>query len=106
MRDIFARSAATPVAGPQERRAPLPSLLLLPLRLWGALGRRGRIVTAALLATAAAGVAVAVPLLDDVRERIAGDDRRQAAVSLAERRRQLAADQRPRTAVLPAAVLR
>jgi len=105
VREIFARHAAAPATpDPAEQRFdPLPNFLLLPARGWRRLSPRGRIVLAALLAAGLAALAVSWPRVE--RDKHAGAEQRaeQAAERRAARVRELAEDQRPRRAGLPAA---
>jgi hypothetical protein len=105
VREIFARHASQPAPpDPAEQRFdPLPSVLLLPVRGWRRLSRRGRIVLAALVVAGLAALAISWPQVE--RDKRAGAEQRaeQAAQRRAARVRELAEDQRPRWVGLSAA---
>jgi hypothetical protein len=86
-------------AGQDDRYDPLPGLLQLPSFLYGKLGPRGRIAAAVgaavLLVAAVAAAIVLVPRIADTKEERAARERRDAAATLAERRKRLIAQQRP-----------
>jgi hypothetical protein len=91
------------VTGTQnDRYEPLPGLLSLPAFLYRKLGARGRIAVKVgagifVVAAAAATIVLAPRIAESKRER-AEQERRDAAATQAERRRKLAAEQRPQRA--------
>jgi hypothetical protein len=89
-------------AGQAERYDPLPGFLLLPVRGWRKLSRRGRLVLVALVLAGVAAIALSWPTVE--RDKRAGEAERaeQAAERRAARTRELIEDQRPRRAALPA----
>jgi hypothetical protein len=88
-----------------DRYDPLPNFLLLPVRAWRALGRRGRAL-AAVVAVALAALAVAlVPAAVETGSENRANERRQRAADREQIRRTLIADQRPRRARLPRTAL-
>jgi hypothetical protein len=91
-----------------DRYEPLPGLLSLPRFLYRKLGPRGRIVVkvgSAMLAVAVtAAVLVLAPRISASKHERAERERREAAVALAARQRQIIEEQRPhRTRAAPAA---
>ncbi len=86
---------------PPERREPLPGLFGLPRHLFGKLSHRGRRIVGWGLALAALALvllaAVLVPEIQDTRRGIAADERRAERANRAERRREVLAEQRPRS---------
>jgi hypothetical protein len=103
-RDAAAREAATSPVEPLERRSPLPGVLSLPARGWRGLSRRGKAVV---LAFAAALLALAVVLVPPALENALENEeneRRAIAANRERIRRELVREQRPRRAVLPAAL--
>ena len=82
--------------GSGERHDPLPSFLRLPQRGWEKLGRTGRIVLAALALAVTVAVIASWPSVERGKRAGETERAREAAASLAARRRALAEDQRPR----------
>lgn len=104
VREIFARHAERAEsgrdAGEQERRKPLPSFLLVPVRIWQVLPVVGKVAVAAMLLALAALAAVLVPpALENASENRV-NTRRAEAARLEAIRRQVSEDQRPRRAVV------
>lgn len=86
---------------PSERHQPLPGVLGLPVFLYRKLSPRGRRrfkIGAGLAAVAGVTLAIVlVPRIQGAKEEDAARERREAAQSLADRRRRLIEQQRPRT---------
>ena len=82
--------------GSGERHDPLPSFLRLPQRGWEKLGRTGRILLAGLALVVAIAVIASWPSVERGKRAGEAQRAREAAASLAARRRALAEDQRPR----------
>lgn len=86
---------------PSERHQPLPGVLGLPGFLYRKLSRRGRRrfkLGAGLAVVAGAALAIVlVPQIQEAKQESAARERREAAQSLADRRRRLIEQQRPRT---------
>lgn len=87
----------SPVPEP-ERYEPMPGLVRLPAWLWGKMGRLARIAAVVAVLAAGAATAVLAPQISETKEKRSARDRRAAAQQRVERRRALAAEQRPRTA--------
>jgi hypothetical protein len=87
------------LSSPGDRYEPLPGLLSLPAFLVRRLGPRGKVVFAIVAGIALVGAVVAalilVPRITESKSERAVQERRDAARALAERRRALAAEQRP-----------
>jgi hypothetical protein len=104
VRDIFARhkTAAAEAAGPtRDRIDPLPNFLLLPVRGWRRLSRRGRGIVAAVVGLGLVGLAIAWPSVERDKREGAEQRAQEAAERRAARVRELREDQRPRLATLP-----
>jgi hypothetical protein len=105
VREIFARHAQPHAADvpdvEEERRKPVPGFLLLPARLWQLLPVWGKVAVGGLFAALAVGLAVLLPpALENAAEN--RESRRLAeAANLAQIRRELVRDQRPRRATVP-----
>ena len=86
---------------PRERHQPLPGVLGLPGFLYSKLSTGGRrLFTIGAGLAAVAGVALAivlVPQIQETKDEHAARERREAAQNLADRRRRLISQQRPRT---------
>ena len=84
-----------------ERYDPLPPLTRLPGWLWGKLGTRGRWLVGT--SGVVLGIAATLLTISMVRtgDRVAREEREREKARMAERRRELVADQRPRVAALP-----
>jgi len=109
VRDIFARAAASGsvhLPAELERRRPLPGLLALPKRAWIGLPPVWRGVVAVLGVLALVGLAIAVPKALRYGNEVTDAARAADARAKAERRRELIADQRPRSAPIGAESLR
>ncbi len=105
VREIFARhadrTAEAPAAEAEERRAAVPNLLRLPLRLWQLLPGWGRVAVGAFTVALAAAVAMLLPpALENAAEN-RESQRRAEAANLEQIRRDLIESQRPRRAVVP-----
>jgi hypothetical protein len=104
VREIFARHAerAETGQGPgeQERRKPLPSFVLVPVRIWQVLPVVGKVAVAAMLLALAALAAVLVPPALETASENRASTRRAEAANLEAIRRQVTEDQRPRRAIV------
>ena len=85
-----------------DRYEPLPGLLSLPGFLYRKLGPRGRVAfkigSGLFLVAVVVAAIVLVPRIVETKRERAERDRREAAAALAERRRELIAEQRPHRA--------
>lgn len=90
------------VSQPEERHQPLPGVLGVPGFLYRKLSPRGRRrfkIGAGLTAVALVALAVVlIPQIEQTKQDNAARERREAAQNLAERRRRLIEQQRPRSA--------
>jgi hypothetical protein len=107
VREIFARHAdAAANRGAEseqaERRAALPGFLLLPVRGWRSLGRRGKALVLALAAALAGLAALLLPPAFENASRNELNERRAIAANREGIRRELVRDQRPHRAMLRA----
>lgn len=86
-------------SGGQEpsRHQPLPGVLGLPGYLYRRLSRAKKIALALTAVVLVVAAGVAVPFVRDSKREKRAQDRREAEESRAERRRELIAEQRPRT---------
>jgi hypothetical protein len=103
VREIFARHVAAPRPIEEQaspRRAPLPTVLGLPGRLWRLLPPLGKVAAGLMLAAAVAlAVALVPPALDNAGEN-RENERRAIAANRERIRRNLVEEQRPRRAAL------
>jgi len=90
------------VGATDDRYEPLPGFLSIPGFLYRKLGPRGRMAVKVggglLIVGAIVAAIVLVPRIADTKRERADRERREAAAAMAERRRQLIAEQRPHRA--------
>jgi len=86
---------------PGDRYEPFPGLTEIPGWIWRRLGRGGRIALGVVALALAAGTAVLIPVLSEVRRENRAEERRERAAALAADIKRVNAIQRPRTATGP-----
>jgi hypothetical protein len=86
---------------PGDRYEPFPGLTEIPGWIWRRLGRGGRIAIGVVALALAAGTAVLIPVLSEVRRENRAEERRERAAAVAADIKRVNALQRPHTATGP-----